>query len=172
MNEKEEEKPGHRILSCEVRTERVNEGIQLCFVVSDDDLYCSDAGDYDTVSSDGVHLILCGTRAYSYNSIFFFPKKKNEQISVIAVNVHNDINTVIEKTDIHAELIQTACGYSISAVLTNKFIEMNHLDPYFYMGLVISDCDGETMRRQRYIVLPKDNAQWFNPLYFARIEMK
>ncbi len=172
VNEKEEETAGHRILSCEVHTEQVNEGIQLCFAVSDDDLYCSDAGNYDTMSSDGVHLILCGTRAYSYNSIFFFPKIINGQMSVVAVNVHNDMNTVIEKTDIRAELTQTACEYSISAVLTHKFIGINHLDPYFYMGFVISDCNRETMRRQRYIVLPKDNAQWFNPLYFAKIEMK
>lgn len=93
-------------------------------------------------------------------------------MSVVAVNVHNDMNTVIEKTDIRAELTQTACEYSISAVLTHKFIGINHLDPYFYMGFVISDCNRETMRRQRYIVLPKDNAQWFNPLYFAKIEMK
>lgn len=171
VNEKETEKADGRMLSCEVRTEKTSNGIKLCFTVSDDDLYFSDVNNYDTMASDGVHLILCGMGKYSYKSIFFFPKKINEKIKVVAVNVLNNINEVIEKTFVRAEFMKTKNGYSIVAALTNEFIDINRLKPYFYMGVVISDCNRKTMLRQRSLILSKDDSQWYNPSYFAKIEM-
>lgn len=171
INEKVSETVKDSKLCCEVSTAKTGDGIKLCFTVSDNDLYCSDNDNFDTLASDGVHLLLCGTTEYSYNSIFFFPKRNNGIIEVITVDVLNNVNKIMEKKYVHAGFSMTPNGYSISAVLTSRFIELNHLNSYFYMGLVVSDCSRQTMRRQWELILAKDNFQWYNPTYFARIEM-
>ena len=54
----------------------------------------SDIDNYDTQTSDGVHLLLCGTEKYSYNSIFFFPKQIDGEIRVVVCDVLNNRNSV------------------------------------------------------------------------------
>ena len=55
------------------------------FMVSNNDFFISNIDNYDTQASDGVHLLLCGTEKYSYNSIFFFPKKLTEKLKLYHV---------------------------------------------------------------------------------------
>lgn len=159
-------------LSCTIDSEKVREGLKLSFKVSNDDFYFSDIDNYDTQGSDGVHLLLCGTEEYSYNSIFFFPKEINGKIKVIVCDVLNNENIVLEDNLIRAEFLKTDKYYSITAILSNEFIEENHLASYFYMGLVVSDCSSETQRRRNQLILSEEDSQWYNPTYFAKIDMK
>ena len=83
------------------------------------------------MASDGIHLILCGTMKYSYHSIFFFPKRNNEIIEVVTVNVLNGVNELIEEKDIRAEFIKTQNGYSVISVLTNRFTSQWYNPSYY-----------------------------------------
>lgn len=158
-------------LSCDIKFKRLSNDVQIIFDVSDDDFYFSEQGDYDTQASDGVHLILCGTEEYSYNSIFFFPKIANGEVKIFSVDVLNNANIEIDDSMIHATYEQNENSYTIAATLTEKFLLEHHLTSYFYMGLVISDCSSETKRRKNQIILSEDNTQWYNPIYFTRINL-
>ncbi len=159
-------------LICVIDTEKIAEGLKIVFKVSNDDLCISEIGDCDTQVSDGVHLWLCGTEQYSYNSIFFFPKEIDGTIKVVVCDVLNNRNRILTDDLIKAEFSKTDEYYTITAILSNKFIQENHLASYFYMGLVISDCDGETHRRKNQLILSKKDSQWYNPTYFAKIDME
>lgn len=158
-------------LNCAIDTEKTIEGLKIVFRVSNDDFYISETDNYDTQASDGVHLLLCGTEEYSYNSIFFFPKEIDGTIKVVVWDVLNKRNMAIEDNLIRAEFFKTDENYMITAVLSNKFIEENHLASYFYMGLVISYCSSETQRRKNQLILSEEDSQWYNPTYFAKIDM-
>lgn len=159
-------------LSCTIDSEKVQEGLKLSFKVSNDDFYFSDIDNHDTQASDGVHLLLCGTEEYSYNSIFFFPKEINGKIKVVVCDVLNNRNIVLEDNLIRAEFLKTDEYYIITAILSNEFIEEHHLASYFYMGLVVSNCSSETHRRKNQLILSEEDSQWYNPTYFAKIDMK
>ncbi len=159
-------------LNCVIDTEKVIEELKIVFKVSNDDFFISEIDNYDTLASDGVHLLLCGTEQYSYNSIFFFPKEIDGEIRVIVCDVLNNRNEVLCDNLIKAEFSKTDENYIITATLSNKFIEENHLTSYFYMGIVISDCSSETHRRKNQLILSEEDSQWFNPTYFAKIDME
>ena len=62
---------------------------------ADDDFCFSNENSFDTLTSDGVHLLLCGTKEYSYNSIFFFPKAVAGKIGAIACDVLSGRNVIL-----------------------------------------------------------------------------
>lgn len=162
----------NRDLICIISTEKTTEGLKMVFKVSNDDFYISEIANYDTLTSDGVHLILCGDEEYSYNSIFFFPKEIDDTIRVVVCDVLNNRNIVFDNNLIRAEFFKTDEYYTITAVLSNEFIDNNHMASCFYMGLVISDCSSETQRRKDQLILSEEDSQWYNPIYFAKIDMK
>ena len=90
---------------------------------ADDDFCFSNENSFDTLTSDGVHLLLCGTKEYSYNSIFFFPKAvagKNEAIACDVLKRQKcDIGRCFNKN----EICKTEQGYIITAVLGNAFLK-------------------------------------------------
>lgn len=159
-------------LYCTVNVERNKREIKIAFTVSNDDFYISDVDNYDTQTSDGVHLLLCGTEKYSYNSIFFFPKQFDGEIRVVVCDVLNNRNTVLPDNLIKAEFSKTETDYTITAILSNEFLKENNLNSYLYMGLVISDCSSETHRRKNQLILSEEDSQWYNPTYFAKIDLK
>lgn len=139
--------------------------------MSNDDFYISDIDNYDTQTSDGVHLLLCGTEKYSYNSIFFFPKQIDGEIRVVVCDVLNNRNSVLTDNLIKAEFSKTETDYTITAILSNEFLKENNLNSYLYMGLVISDCSSETHSRKNQLILSEEDSQWYNPTYFAKIDL-
>lgn len=159
-------------LNCVIETERTTEGLKIVFKVSSDDFCISEIDNYDTQASDGVHLLLCGTEKYSYNSIFLFPKQINGEIRVVVCDVLNNRNSVLTDNLIKAEFSKTETDYTITAILSNEFLKENNLNSYLYMGLVISDCSSETHRRKNQLILSEDDSQWYNPTYFAKIYFK
>ncbi len=158
-------------LRCSVGTKLLAGGMELTFTVFDEDFYFSDIDDYDTLRTDGVHLLIYGTEKYSYSSIFFFPKLIDGDIKVIACNVMNNLNEVLSKKLVKTDFTKMKNGYVITATLSNEFIVNNHLNHYFYMGLVISDCDRKTGFRTNQIILSGIDYEWNNPVYFAKIEI-
>ncbi len=158
-------------LCCQIETKKLSDGIELTFSVSDDDLYISATYEYDTMTSDGVHLILCGTEEYSYNSIFLFPKAVSGEIKVVPCNVFNNANIVLDENLMRTAFVKNKEGYSITTFFSNKFIKDNHIDNYFYMGVVISDCSRIVKQRTREVILSEIGDEWYNPIYFAKIEI-
>lgn len=146
-------------LNCVIDTEKTKKGLKIVFKVSNDDFYISEMGNYDTQTSDGVHLLLCGTEQYSYNSIFFFPKQNDGEIRVVVCDVLNNRNIVLSDNLIKAEFSKTERDYTITAILSNEFLKENNLNSYLYMGLVISDCSSETHRRKNQLILSEDDSQ-------------
>lgn len=161
----------YKDLSCDITTEKTIEGLKIVFRVSNDDFYISDIEDYNTQTSDGVHLLLCGTEQYSYNSIFLFPKKIDGEIKVIVCDVLNKRNEVLGDNLIKADFSKTENDYTITAILSNKFLKENYLSSYLYMGLVISDCSSETHCRKNELILSEKSSEWYNPTYFAKIDI-
>lgn len=159
-------------LNCVIDTEKTKEGLKIVFKVSSDDFCISEIDNYDTQASDGVHLLLCGTEQYSYNSIFFFPKRIDGEIRVVVCDVLNNRNNVLTDNLIKAEFSKTETDYTITAILSNEFLKENNLNSYLYMGLVISDCSSETHRRKNQLILSEEDSQWYNPTYFAKIDME
>lgn len=156
-------------LSCDVTIKKTVEGLRMDFMVSNNDFFISNIDNYDTQASDGVHLLLCGTEKFSYNSIFFFPKKIDGKIKVVPCDVLNDANKVLNDDFVTTQFQKTDSDYTITAIFSNKFIEKHHLNSYFYMGMVISDCSSETQYRKNQLILSEEDSQWYNPIYFAKI---
>lgn len=159
-------------ISCNVETKKTTEGLRIIFKVSNSDLSISEINDYNTLGSDGVHLLLCGTEKYSYKSIFFFPKLIDDEIKIVVCDVLNNKNTILGDDLINADFYKTDNNYTIIANIKNRFLEENHLKTYFYMGLVISDCNSETHYRKNQLILSEIESYWYNPVYFARIDMQ
>ena len=82
--------------------------ISLSFAVADDDFCFSNENSFDTLTSDGVHLLLCGTKEYSYNSIFFFPKAVAGRIEAIACDVLSSRNVIFRDDLIETKFVKTA----------------------------------------------------------------
>ncbi len=156
-------------LSCFISTEKSAEGLNVVFKVSNDDFCISERNDYNTMISDGVHLLLCGTEEYSYNSIFFFPKEIDGNIEVIPYDALN--NETLSDDLIKAEFTKTENEYCITAGFSNEFLQKNHLNLYLYLGLVISDCSSHTHYRKNSLILSEEDSQWYNPIYFAKFDM-
>lgn len=160
-------------LTCEIQVSKKSNGALLTFEVSIDDLCLSDADTLDGQASDGIHLLLCGTadNIFSYKSIFFFPKKVNDKYSVVVCDVLSHPYKIIEDDFVQADFELREETYVIRALLSNEYVIQNNLSSYFYMGLVVSDCSNETKRRKNQLILSEDESQWYNPIYFAKIEL-
>lgn len=158
-------------LSCSIGTKKLSDGIELSFNVSDEEFYYSEIENYDTYASDGVHLFLCSTEEYSYNSIFLFPKYINGKIEVVVCNVVNYINLVLENKLMNATFTKIEEGYIITVFISNEFITNHYMNNYFYMGLIVSDCDRKTGHRTNELILSESDSEWHNPAYYAKIEM-
>ena len=61
--------------------------------------------------------------------------------------------------------------YIITVVLSNEFLIESHMDAYFYLGVVVSDCSNETKRRKNQLILAEEESQWYNPIFFAKVYM-
>lgn len=160
-------------LTCEITTSKVPNGILLTFEVPADDICISDLNTFDTQSSDGIHLILCGTanNIFSYNSIFLFPKLIDGKMCVVACDVLKNSSKIIDNIYIQASFEFKNDTYLITALLSNEYILRNNMISYFYMGILVSDCSNETKRRKNQLILSEDNTQWYNPVYFARVDV-
>lgn len=158
-------------ISCDIYIKKIHDGVELRFKVSNNDFYASENQNFDTQATDGVHLLLCGTEKYSYSSIFFFPKKFEDKLEVVVCDVLNNRNAVINNGIIRANISITENEYTITAILSNEFLVQNNLDSYFYMGVVISDCSSETRRRKNQLILSAEESQWYNPIYFAKVDV-
>lgn len=157
---------------CNISTQKTAVGIKLEFTVTDYDYCFSDVNNFDTLSSDGIHLILCSTEQYSYNSIFFFPKIINNEIKIVACDVLHNANKIIDEASVKTDFSEIQNSYIISVVFTDKFISENHMKNRFYIGLIASDCNPDDKRRANEIVLSEIESEWYNPIYFAEINMK
>ena len=158
-------------LSCSVSTEKVDEDLKITFVVSDDDFCFTEIGNYDTNASDGIHLMLFGTEKYSYNSIYVFPKTTNGVATAIPIDVRSSERVVLDKS-----LIDTSCeckdrDYTITMLFKDKFLQENGLSNYLYMGLIVVDCSPETSKRKAELVLADTYSEWYNPTYFAKVDI-
>lgn len=162
---------GGEELICEIKTEMDRENLKMVFKVSSDDFCISDSNNFDTQSSDGIHLLLCSTDGYSYNSFFIFPKEHNGSYNAITCNVLNKPYTVLGDTVARTEFEKNDRFYIITVVLSKNFLIESHMEEYFYLGTVVSDCSNETLRRKNQLVLSEDESQWYNPAYFAKIYM-
>ena len=156
---------------CDIKIDKIKDDLVITFKVSTQDFYISGLDEFHTQSSDGVHLLLCGTNVYSYNSIFFFPKENNGSYKVIACDVLRRPYVILDDTAIKADFAKTEDGYVLTAILSSKFLSENHLDPYFYLNVIIPDCDPETHERRDQLMLTQDDLQWYNPIFFAKIYM-
>ncbi len=157
-------------LTCKVNMEKSCNDVKLEFRITNNDFYFSDIGSYDTQTSDGVHLIICGTVKYSYNSIFLFPKIIDGKPIVVPVDVFKGKNLEIDESLIQATCNKTDADYTITVVLKEKFLKERSIDKYFYLGLVISDCSSKTKKRKAELILSNPYTEWYNPIYFAKIE--
>lgn len=164
-------KQKEKSLFCHISTKKTLSGMELEFAVLDDDLYFSSADNFDTKANDGVHLLLCGTEENSYNSIFFFSKAAERKMRVLACNMLSSPPEILPEDWMKAHFAKTKDGYILSVMISNSFILKNHMENYFYMGLVISDCDSKEKRRKNEMILSQVSAEWYNPIYFAKIEM-
>lgn len=158
-------------LTCDVQIERNADGIKIVFKISNDDFHFSEINDYNTQTSDGVHLIICGTKKYSYNSIFLFPKIISNKTVVIPVNVLNGDNSIISDLLISTSYQKFETEYLITVILKNEFLKINNIEEYFYLGLVISDCSSKTKKRKSELILSTPHSEWYNPAYFAKIKI-
>ena len=158
-------------LKCDIKMDKIKDDLVVTFKVSTRDFYISGLDEFHTLSSDGVHLLLCSTNVYSYNSIFLFPKENNGSYKVIACDVLRKPYAILDDSTIKADFTKTEDGYVLTAILSNKFLSENHLDPYFYMNVIIPDCNPETQTRRDQLMLTRDDSQWYNPMFFAKIYM-
>lgn len=158
-------------LTCNVSTEKANGDLKLTFKVSDNDFSFTAVDNFDTTTSDGVHLMLFGTEKYSYNSIYIFPKIINGKAMAIPVDVKRGERTVIDPSLISTNCECTDKDYTITVTLTNKFLQENNLSKYLYMGLIIVDCSPETRKRKAELVLADTYSEWYNPTYFAKVDI-
>lgn len=168
---KDQEINNNYLLTCNVQVKKSENGIKLFFKVTNDDFYFSKAKDYDTLTSDGVHLIICGTEKYSYNSIFLFPKIVDDEIVVIPVNVLNSENSEISDLLISTSYQKFETEYIITAVLKKEFLKRNNIEKHFYLGVVISDCSSKTKKRKGELILSNPYNEWYNPVYFAKVNI-
>ena len=162
---------GKEELVCDIKTEKVKDDLRIVFKVSSDDFCISDSNNFDTQASDGVHLLLCSTDGYSYNSFFFFPKEHNGSYKVITCDVLNNPHTILEDTVVKTDFVKNDDFYIITVVLSNEFLIESHMDAYFYLGVVVSDCSNETKRRKNQLILAEEESQWYNSIFFAKVYM-
>ena len=168
---KNEENDDNYKFICTVSTEKVDNGLKLTFKVSDSDYCFTNIDDYNTKASDGIHLMIFGTEQYSYNSIYIFPKIINGEVRAIPVDVKSRERFVVDTT-----LVDTACEftdgcYTVTVTLTKKFLQENSLTNCLYMGLIVVDCSSKTKGRRAELVLSDKYSEWFNPTYFAKIDI-
>lgn len=167
---KDDEEDNYK-LTCEVFTEKSDSDLKLTFKITNDDFCFTKIDDYDTTASDGIHLMLFGTEKYSYNSIYIFPKIINGEVKAIPVDVKHSERLVMD-----ASLVDTTCkyangNYTVTVMLKNKFLRDNHLNKYFYMGLIVVDCSTKTKKRKAELILSDIYDEWYNPTYYAKIEI-
>ncbi|MBE6798267.1 MAG: hypothetical protein E7525_00580 [Ruminococcaceae bacterium] len=141
--------------------------LKLTFTVSDSDLCYSEAENYDTHSSDGIHIMLCETQPYSYNSIYLFPKAIDKQFKIVPFDILNE--NVVSNDLIKAEFKKLDNGYRVTTVFTEKFFKQNDIPSTLYMGLVVRSCNNATVTNKISLLTAEDNQKWFNPLYFIKI---
>lgn len=158
-------------LRCNMKTEKYADGIKFVFKVCDNDILTSRTDEYNTVSSDGVHLVLFNPAPYFYKSIFFFPKRENDgRINVKVCDVLSE-PYLLKRDIISADFDLTDDGYVITAFLTSEFLKSGNIENEVYFNYMISDCDAHTGQR-RETLLPMDSIEtWYDPSYFIKLNL-
>jgi len=158
-------------LTCIVSAEKIDCDLKLIFKVTNDDFCLTAEDDFDTTASDGIHMMLCGTERYSYNSIYVFPKIINGKAKAIPVDVKRDKREIIDTSLVIADCEFTGGDYTVTVTLTKKFLQDNSLTNYLYMGLIVVDCSSKTKKRKAELVLSDTYSEWYNPTHFAKIDV-
>ena len=162
---------GNDNLTCMASTEKIGCDLKLTFKVTNDDLCLTAEDNFDTSASDGIHIMLFGTEKYSYNSIYVFPKIINGTAKAIPVDVKRGNREIIDTSLIIADCEFTDGDYTVTVTLTKKFLQDNSLTNYLYMGLIVVDCSSKTKKRKAELVLSDTYSEWYNPTYFAKIDV-
>lgn len=115
--------------------------------------------------------MLYGTEKYTYNSIYVFPKIINGVAAAIPIDVKASDHVELDKSLVVTSCEYTDRDYTITMLLKDKFLQENGMGKYLYMGLVVVDCSSKTKKRKAELVLSDTYSEWYNPTYFAKIDV-
>lgn len=148
--------------------EATGDGLKVKMCVKTKNKHFSPVEHYDSLFSDGVHMILGGADEFLYNSIFLFPKLTDNGYRVIPIDTLDKKGEPIESSLIKCSCIVEDDGYVLTADFSNAFLLKNKLFPAFYFNFIVSFCEKDNCRRTSELVLTKKKRQWFNPLYMSK----
>lgn len=147
---------------------KAGDGLLLSFEICDDDLSFSELDNFNTLQSDGIHLLICNTNSYSYNSIFLFPKCLEGEIKVFAYDCIS--NELIKNQYVEAFCDITSHGYNMKIQFKGKFLKENNIKEFFYLGVIISNCKKDCERRVSSLMHTELESEWYDPTHFLKIE--
>lgn len=163
-------KDNNDCLSAEFEITKDDNDLNLLFKICDEDVSFSGLNDFNTLQSDGVHLLFCNTYKYSYSSIFLFPKLLGDMYTVYAYDCI--LNEIIEDRFIEASCETTSYGYDLRITLKNEFFCNKKINKFFYLGVIISNCKKDCERRVSSLIHTELESEWFDPTHFIKIEIK
>ena len=156
-----------KTFGCKCCFSKYGDNLRMVFSIEKNKLCCSKTNQYTTQDSDGVHLIFCGTKAYSYNSIFLMPKNENDKIKIQSYDTLSQ--TLLNNNLITAELKENENNIVIDLNCSKEFINKNSLSNCFYLGIIIPYCDEQSGKRIGQLSTCDKVEQWFNPIHFLKI---
>lgn len=148
--------------------EATRDGLKVKMCVKTRNKHFSPIGNFDSLFSDGVHMILGGATNFLYKSIFLFPKLTDNGYQVFPIDTLDEKSTPIESSLIKCSCMVEDDGYVLIADFSNAFLLKNKLFPAFYFNFIVSFCEKENCRRTNELILTKKKRQWFNPLYMSK----
>ena len=142
-------------------------GLKFSFTVNDKDVVTTVLNEMNPDQSDGVHLIIAGSKEFSYLSLFFFPKKHDGTDTVLIEDCllyrKFTSNEIIAKSKIKDN------GYLMEILFTYKFLANNRLFSPFYFNAIIASCDSKSRKRGKEIVINECENEWYTPERFIKI---
>ncbi|MBQ7153749.1 MAG: hypothetical protein IJR83_07450, partial [Clostridia bacterium] len=122
---------------------------------------------YDTLKSDGIHLIACTTNPYMYLSVFFFPKMVGENIKVLAFD---DISKAIYPDDaFQPKFIKKDDGYLIEFLINKSYFPPIYQNNHLFCDMVMAVCNPFTQERGQSISRVKNTKRWFLPSEYIKV---
>lgn len=155
------------VCTCRFSLTRQQDGLQISFEVRDEDISFSDQTFPNVHRTDGIQLFLYGTEKYSCKNIFLFPRMNDGKPDVLPYDVMK--RYILKKGALETTLEVFEDGYRMKVILKEAFLQDNHMNHYFYMNVVVCDCDSQTRKRKRTLNLIEQSFAWYNPLYFVKI---
>lgn len=141
-------------------------GLLITFFVNDANLCITSRYNYDTLKSDGIHLLICNSIHYVYDSIFLFPKNQNGKIVIIPIDVIK--NKEITKKEINCSFYRYNNSYALKVLLTPNFFVRRYITNSFYFNFIISNCDSNKKIRVNEYRLVQEG-YWFNPVNYYKL---